>query len=180
MVQQMIEDVTGKPFAELAQEILFDKLGMANSTFQQPLPEVFVPQAAIAHRRTSETVPGKWHIYPMQTAAGLWTTPSDLSRLIIEVFKSYKNQSSVVLSTEMTQQMLTPQVSWVGLGFPIIKVDGKMKFEHPGWNEGYHSLMVGCPETGQGVVLMTNGENGKHLEREVMRAVPLDYGWEGL
>jgi CubicO group peptidase (beta-lactamase class C family) len=177
VVQQMIEDVTGRPLADLAQEGVFDRLGMANSTFESLLPEAYLPQAATAHRRDGEPVPGKWHIYPEQATASLWSTPSDLARLTVEVLKSYKGESNLVLSAEMTRHMLTPQVSWVGLGFPMIEEDGMTKFEHPGWNEGFHSLLLGCLDTGQGFVWMTNGENGKRLGREVMRAIPKAFGW---
>ncbi len=179
LVQQLIEDVTGRSLAGLAQELIFDRLGMVNSTFASLLPKVYIPQAATAHRRSGNPVPGKWHIYPEQAAASLWSTPSDLARLIAEVFKSYKNESDLILSAEMTRQMLTPQVSCVGLGFPIIKMDDGIKFEHPGHNEGFHSLLVGCPDTGQGLVWMTNGENGKRLGREVLRAIPEAFGWPG-
>jgi CubicO group peptidase (beta-lactamase class C family) len=179
LVQQLIEDVTGRSLASLTKELIFNKLGMTNSTFDSLLPQVYLPQAATAHNRKGEPVPGKWHIYPEQAAASLWTTPSDLACLIVEVFKSYKNKSNLVLSAEMTRQMLTPQVSWNGLGFLLIIVDGITKFEHPGWNEGFHSLLVGCPETGQGLVWMTNGANGKRLGREVMHALPEGFGWSG-
>ena len=124
VVQQMIEDVTGRPLAGLAKELIFDKLRMANSMFDSRLPQAYLPQAATAHRKTGEPVPGKWHIYPEQAPASLWSTPSDLARLIVEVLKSYKNESNLILSAEMTRQMLTPQVSWVGLGFPIVEKDG--------------------------------------------------------
>ena len=179
LVQQLIEDVTGRSLEGLAQELIFDTLGMVNSTFTSQLPQAYIPKAATAHRRSGDPVPGKWRIYPEQAAASLWSTPSDLARLIVEVFKSYKNELNLILSTEMTRQMLTPQVSWVGLGFPIIKMDDGIKFEHPGHNEGFHSLLVGSPDTGQGLVWMTNGENGKRLGREVMRAIPEDFGWSG-
>ena len=49
IVQQMIEDVTGRPLADLAREWVFVKLGMAHSTFESLLPEALVPQAATAH-----------------------------------------------------------------------------------------------------------------------------------
>lgn len=177
MVQQMIEDVTGRPLAGLAKELIFDKLGMANSTFDSMLPQAYLPQAATAHHKTGEPVPGKWHTYPEQAAASLWSTPSDLARLIIEVLKSCKNESNLLLSAEMTRQMLTPQVSLGGLGFNIIKKDGMTRFGHSGWNEGFHSIMIGCPETGQGVVWMTNGENGKHLGWEVSRGLTEVLRW---
>jgi CubicO group peptidase (beta-lactamase class C family) len=179
LAQQLVEDVTHRPFADLAQELIFDKLGMTNSTFNHVLPEKFIPQTAIAHRANGDPVPGKWHIYPEQTAASLWSTPSDLACLIIEIFKSCKNESGLVLSAEMTRQMLTSQVSWVGLGFPIIKKDGWTRFEHPGWNEGFHSNFIGFLGKGQGVVWMTNGENGKLLGQEVMRSLAKAFGWPG-
>jgi hypothetical protein len=61
----------------------------------------------------------------------------------------------------MTRQMLTPQVSMGGLGFLIIQSGGRTRFEHPGWKEGFHSLLIGDLVTGQGLAWMTNGENGK-------------------
>jgi hypothetical protein len=33
-------------------------------------------------------------------------------------------------------------------------------FGHPGWNAGFHNMMIACPETGQGMIWMSNGEKG--------------------
>jgi CubicO group peptidase (beta-lactamase class C family) len=177
VVQQMIEDVTGKPLAVLAKEFIFDKLGMTNSTFDSKPPQAYLPRAATAHSKTGEPVPGKWHTYPEQAAASLWSTPSDLARLIIEVLKSLKNESNHVLSAEMTRQMLIPQIGIGGVGFNIVIKDDMTRFGHPGWNEGFHSIIIGCPETGQGIVWMTNGENGRRLGREVSRGLAEIVGW---
>jgi CubicO group peptidase (beta-lactamase class C family) len=179
VVQQLLEDVTGEPFTNLMQELIFDKLGMAHSTFEQPLPEAYAAGAATAHRSNGEPVPGRWHIYPELAAAGLWTTPSDLARVVVEVLRSYAGESNAVLSVKMTRQMLTPPTGWYGLGFFIIETEGWTRFQRPGWNEGYHSFMGGCIGTGQGIVWMTNGENGKLLGLEVMRALSKVFGWLG-
>jgi CubicO group peptidase (beta-lactamase class C family) len=182
VAQQMMEDVTGKPLAVLAQEIIFDKLDMTNSTFDTRLPPAYLPQAATAHRKSGKPVPGKWHSYPEQAAASLWTTPSDLARLIIEVLKSIKNESNLVLSAEMARQMLTPEanigVNWdCGLALNVIQNDGMTVFGHPGWNVGFHSIMLGCLEAGQGLVWMTNGENGRRLGLEVSHGLADIVGW---
>ena len=169
IVQQMIEDVTGKPLASLAKEIIFDKLGMSSSMFDIKLPSAYLSRTASAHNKNGETIPGKWHSYPEQAAGSLWSTPSDLARLIVEVQKSLKNESNLVLSAEMTRQMLVPQIGMGGLGFNIVIKDGMTRFGHPGWNEGFHNILIGCPETRQGIVWMTNGENGRRLGHEVSR-----------
>ena len=180
VVQQLLEDVTGKPFATLMQELVLDKLGMVRSTFEQPLPEAMAAGAATAHRSNGEPVPGRWHTYPELATAGLWTTPSDLARFVVEVLKSEAGESNVVLSFKVTRQMLTVQEgSWVGLGPLIVETEGWTRFEHRGWNEGYHCFFGGWVGTGQGLVWMTNGENGEMLGDEIMRGLAHVFGWPG-
>jgi len=41
---------------------------------------------------------GKYHIYPEQAAAGLWTTPTDLAKYVIETQLSLQNKSNKILS----------------------------------------------------------------------------------
>jgi CubicO group peptidase (beta-lactamase class C family) len=177
VVQQLLMDVTGRPFADLLQELIFDKLGMAHSTFEQPLPVACAAAAATAHRNDGQPVPGRWHVYPELAAAGLWTTPSDLARVVVEVLKSFAGQSNAVLSAEMTRQMLTRRLGPYGLGFFIIEREGRTRFQRPGWNEGYHSYMGGCVDNGQGIVWMTNGENGMLLGLEVLRGLAELLDW---
>jgi CubicO group peptidase (beta-lactamase class C family) len=182
VVQQVIEDVTSERLTDLAKEIVFDKLCMKNSTFDSRLPQTYLPQAATGHNRVGKPVLGKWHIYPEQAAASLWTTPSDIARLIIEILKSLKNQSNLVLSAEMTLEMLTPQVNigtnWdCGLAFNIVQKDGMTIIGHPGWNAGFHSIMLGCLEAGQGLIWMTNGENGRRLGLEISHGLADVVGW---
>jgi CubicO group peptidase (beta-lactamase class C family) len=180
VVEQLLEDVTGRPFADVMRDLVLDRLGMARSTFEQPLPETAASQAATAHRSNGDPVPGRWHTYPELATAGLWTTPADLARFVIEVLKSEADESNVVLSFQITRQMLTPSpVGWVGLGPLIVETEGWTRFEHRGWNEGYHSFFGGWIGTGQGVVWMTNGENGILLGDEVMRGLARVYGWPG-
>jgi len=182
VVQQMIEDVTGRPLAALAKEIIFDKLDMANTTFDSNLPLDYLQQVATGHNKKCKPVVGKWHTYPEQAAASLWTTPSDLARLTVEILKSYKNKSNLVLSAEMTKQMLTQQVNigvaWdCGLTFNIVQKDGMTIIGHPGWNVGFHCIMLGCLEAGQGLIWMTNGENGRSLGHEVSRGLAEIVRW---
>ena len=96
---------------------------------------------------------------------------------MVEVLKSLKGQSNRVLSSEMPRQMLIPQLGLGGVGFNVIIQGGLTCFGHPGWNEGFHNMLLACPEIGQGIIWMTNGENGRNLGYEVDRGLAEVVGW---
>jgi CubicO group peptidase (beta-lactamase class C family) len=49
VIQQILEDTTDKPFSRLAQEIVFEPLGMKDSTFEYPLRPELRPREAMPH-----------------------------------------------------------------------------------------------------------------------------------
>jgi CubicO group peptidase (beta-lactamase class C family) len=173
VMQLMMTDVTGRPFPELMQALVLSKIGMRNSTYQQPLPDALAANAAIGHRSNGEAIHGRWHIYPEMAAAGLWTTPEDLAKFAIELQLSKTGKANHVLSREMTNQMLTRQIEDVGLG---IMLNGETGFSHGGSNAGFQCLLAALT-TGQGVVIMTNGDQGGKLANEIRDAVAAEYQW---
>jgi len=179
IVQQLLEDVAGQPFPEIVRSSVLAPWGMTASTFKSPLPEDLEEMAASGYRADGSTIPGGWHTYPeMGSGASMWATPSDMARFAIEVMQAYRGRSDAVLSHDMAIQMLTPQIGDRGLG-PVLGDDGGdlFYFMHPGSNDGFKSVMVGYPERGQGVVIMTNGDNGDALWREILNGVSIEYGW---
>jgi CubicO group peptidase (beta-lactamase class C family) len=156
---------------------VLDKLGMTRSTYEQPLPEELSSQAATGHRAKGEAIKGKWHTYPEMAAAGLWTTPTDLARFAIELQKSKAGKSNKVLSVAMTNQMLTVQSGDYGLGVGLGGSGKALHFGHGGSNEGFQCMMFAYAETGQGAVVMTNGDMGGALANEILRSIAKEYGW---
>lgn len=179
VMQQLLEDIACQPFAKLMQTTILDRLGMHNSTFEQPLPRHYTVRAATAHRGNGKPIDGKWHTYPEMAAAGLWTTPSDLACFAVEVLRSSAGQSNMVLAVEMVQEMLTPPIGEYGLGFGIKRGGGPIQFSHGGGNEGFRCFLVAHTNTGLGAVVMTNGDNGNGLMMEVVRSVANIYDWLG-
>jgi CubicO group peptidase (beta-lactamase class C family) len=59
VVMQLLEDMTGRPFADLMQELVLDKLDMAHSTFAQSgaLCGSWVMTISGFKRRTNSTMP---------------------------------------------------------------------------------------------------------------------------
>jgi CubicO group peptidase (beta-lactamase class C family) len=177
VVQKLAEDATKKPFPSFMQEAVLKKLNMIRSTYQQPLPKKLRASAAAGHKSDGEKIKGNWHTYPEMAAAGLWTTPSDLARFAIEIQKSKSGKSNRVLSVEMVNEMLTPQIGGWGLGLELRGKNKSARFAHAGGNEGYRCLMVAYTDSGQGAVVMTNSVNGTNFTEEIMRSIAKEYGW---
>jgi len=179
IVQQLLEDVVGRPFADIMQNTVLGPWGMTSATFESPLPEHLKASAASGHRADGAIIPGGWHVYPeLGSGASLWVSASDLARFAIKVMRISGGQSDPVLSHEMAVQMLTPQTGNRGLGLSVFDDgDDLFYFMHNGSNEGYRSVMVAYPRRGQGVVILTNGDNGEALWREILNGVSAEYGW---
>lgn len=90
-------------------ELVLRPAGMTHSTYEQPLPKNRAAEAATPYRANGDPVKGGWHTYPEMAPAGLWTTPSDLARVAMEVQSEYAGKSSKILSQDMARQMLTRQ-----------------------------------------------------------------------
>jgi CubicO group peptidase (beta-lactamase class C family) len=177
ILQLMTEDVTGVPFRSHVKDSLLTPLGMTRSYYVQPLSGPLAANAAKGHDADGVALPGGWNTYPELIAAGLWTTPSDLCRLIIEIQKAAAG-SGAVLTKETAEKILTQQAnSSFGLGFVVQNGNGGRMFSHSGSNLGFKTFFIGYRDRGQGVAIMTNGENGLLLFKEICRSVARVYGW---
>jgi CubicO group peptidase (beta-lactamase class C family) len=176
IVQQLLEDVTGKPFPKLMQELVLEPIGMTHSTYEQPLPSARLAEAAMPYRPDGQPVTGGPHTYPEMGPAGLWTTPSDLARYAIEVQKALAGKSNKVLSAAIARQMLTPGMNHWGLGPGVAGSPEHPYFTHGGANEGFRCNFMAY-ENGDGVFIMTNGDNGGDLAEELFRTVAHEYNW---
>lgn len=178
VMQQAMIDVAHKPFPGLMSTTVLGPIGMKHSTYDQPLPEHFRSNAAVPYAQGGKPVQGGAHTYPEMAAAGLWTTPSDLARYILEVQNSLVGKANHVLSTTMTREMLTPGKSHWGLGVETGGSKTAPYFTHGGVNEGFQSFFVGYESAGgYGVVVMTNAEGGMEVANDVVRSVAVEYGW---
>jgi CubicO group peptidase (beta-lactamase class C family) len=177
-MQQLVIDVTGRPFPQVTHDLVLAPLAMTSSSYEQPLPADWAARTATAHNRLGNPIPGRWHIYPEMAAAGLWTTPSDVARYIIEVQLAHLGKSHKVLSHKIVEEMLTPQNGGpVGLG-PFLEGSGSSRrFEHGGSDAGFICKFVGYLDHGQGAMVMTNSDNGGQLADEVLNGIAVAYGW---
>jgi CubicO group peptidase (beta-lactamase class C family) len=180
VMQQLLVDVSRRPFPDFMRRTVLEPLGMRHSTFEQPLPARLVRNAASAHGPDGRALHGKWHVYPELAAAGLWTTSSDLARFALAVQEAAAGRANRLFTPALVTDMLTPRVGGsYGLGLGITGEGPARRFAHGGGNEGFRCEMVAFTHGGQGAVVMTNGDNGSRLVGEILRGIAAEYGWPG-
>jgi CubicO group peptidase (beta-lactamase class C family) len=182
MIQQLaLMDALGKPFEQIARDLVLDPVGMSNSTFAQPLPVQRTDRAARAHNRDRARMGAPWHVYPEQAAAGLWTTPSDLARFAIEVQLAVLGKSTRVLSQNTAREMVTPVgVGPYAVGFEVAKQGEGWYFMHGGSNWGFQCSLMAHRIKGYGAAVMTNGDRGGALIQSLLRLIQEEYKWDVL
>jgi CubicO group peptidase (beta-lactamase class C family) len=181
IVQLLMTDVTRQPFDALMREAVLQPLGMTRSSFEQPVPPGVTARASKAYNRLGSAHEAPWYVHPEQAAAGLWTTPSDLARFVIEVQRAASGGKGSVLTENSAREMLSPvSVGPFGIGFTLEKTGEGWYFGHGGSNRGFRAQIIGHVRKGYGVVIMTNSDNGGPLISEIGRRISAAYAWDQL
>jgi len=154
-------DVTGEPLNQLARRLVFDPLGMTNSSYlwqDEFANTIAMPHGAAGEvLRKNKPTPGGGN-----AAASLHTTANDYARFIMAVM------NGTGLTDSTATAMLTPQigvdssVSW-GLGIGLQDTDYGRGFWHWGDNTGYKAYTLTYPERHVGAIWFTNSENGHSI-----------------
>jgi CubicO group peptidase (beta-lactamase class C family) len=175
--QLIVADVTGQTYDRYMERNVLKPMGKSTSFFTTVPPRRNARFLATGHGLNGEPVKGKYHHYPEQAAASLWTNPAELTNYIIEIQLALAGKSERILNQEMVLAKLTPVMGNVALGV-FIKTAGNDKyFTHGGANVGFRSVYVGSLEGGNGVVVMVNSDNDAIID-EIVNGVAAVYGWK--
>jgi CubicO group peptidase (beta-lactamase class C family) len=108
------------------------------------------------------------------SSGGLQATAADYARFLIEVIDP-KPADAFRLNATSLERMLTPvkavpddpaRTSWA-LGWQIFPTASGEVIAHGGDGTGFHSFAAASVSTRSGFVVMTNGENGWRVLREL-------------
>lgn len=180
-MQALIETVTGRSFEAAMQELVLQPLGMSHSMFVQPLPPALAGRAAEGHDASGAPLPGGWRVVPELAAGGLWSTPTDLAKLLIAIARAFRGELPAFLSEATARAMLTRQsVGPYGLGGAVDGAGSDLVLMKRGQNIGYQSYMLIFPVTGQGMAVMTGSDNGTTLATALIRRAAAVYRWPAL
>ncbi len=175
----VVEEVTGMAFHDAARTLVFEPLGMDRSSYENPLPaehgNIARAHSALGRPRA---LPRGWEAMPENAASGLWTTPTDVGRMIAALIASWRGEPDAFLSQELAREMMTEVAPGsYGLGPQLSGEGATRRFMHGGSNDSYKAFMVGFLESGNGAVVMTNGARGGELWSEIVRAIAAAEGW---
>jgi len=182
LIEQLaLTDTVGQPFAKIMQDWVLSPIGMTRSTYDQPLPKDREPETARAHDREGHSMGVRYHVYPEQAAAGLWTTPTDLAKLAIAVQETLAGRSEKLLSRRTAQELVSPVgVGPYAVGFEISQKGQGWYFEHGGSNWGFNCHLLAHRSKGYGVVIMTNSDNGDPVIQVITDRIARAYNWDSL
>ncbi|HEX8223682.1 MAG TPA: serine hydrolase domain-containing protein [Allosphingosinicella sp.] len=175
MAQLLMSEAAASDFPRLMERILLRPAGMTRSGFNPPPG---LRGAAGGHDRAGAPVAGGGNVYPELAAAGLWTTPSDYGRFLAALQDSWAGRRGALLNPASARAMMTPVSSDYGFGVTVMERGGRRIITHGGANEGFECRFLAfLDRSRQGLVIMTNGDNGGFLAAAVQRTLTGVYGW---
>ena len=195
-LQVVLEKITGKGLEELAQEIIFTPLGMKNSSYEWK-PE-FEKDFAYGHKKNGELYSKDKDNEP-RSGSTLETTFGDYIKFLTAVLnneiiseRSYKemfgpqikihsltqfNEGATVTTDKYDAIKLSYGLGWGYLETPY----GKGVFKG-GHGDGFQHYSILFPESGKGILLMSNSDNAESIYKEVLEYTLADkyMPWEWL
>jgi CubicO group peptidase (beta-lactamase class C family) len=181
VVQAVIQDVTGQPFATAMSRLVLEPAGMTDSFFAQPPPEHLASRAAPGHRQDGSELQGGWRVIPELAAGGLWSTADDLAKLLVTVGQAARGTGTRLLTPLTAGAMLTRHAPGpYGLGAAVSGEGDALVLMKRGQNIGYQSFLILFPLAGKGLVVMTGSDNGTTLADALVHRAAKAYGWPPL
>ena len=159
VLQQMMQDVTGRTFEDVVQELVFDKLGLKDSFYAVPGNiEKYKAKMAIGYAEDKTPIPGKYPVIPDLAASGLWSTPEDLIMIAAEFLMALKGESAF-LQKKTALEMAKPAKDFPRAGLGLF-LDGSDILVSKGWGRNGQCMMKMNIGKGEISVVMTNMDPG--------------------
>ncbi len=183
LVGQLIEDVSGIPFAQYVAEKILQPLGMARSTFEQPLPPGLAEDLAVGYYVTDGAYEPGDYVFDQEPPAGsLSSTAEDMARFMIAHLQDGHYGDVRILGEDIAQQMHAqqfthhPELPGLGFAFKERFVNGQRLIGHGGDIGTYSSQMILHPKDNLGFFVVSNVFNDALRNRLVVEFMDRYYG----
>ena len=174
ILQLLIEEVSGRPFAQFMRAEVLLPLGMRSSTF-----DTLALTSRVATPYDSGRAIAR-HRYVGLAAAGLYSTAGDLARFLAAGMRGSKGElpgrgvltpTSVAVMQSPAPHSASGYGFYYGMGYNLFPLgaalrpdtvlgDGAVVPGHMGQNTGWGAVIWTVPATGDGFVMLTNHSKG--------------------
>jgi CubicO group peptidase (beta-lactamase class C family) len=169
----IVEQVTGTDFDSYVEANLFAPLGMAASSFREPLPAEMAANLAKGYRFEE----GRFVAQPAELisaiapAGSASSTGPDLARFMMAILNQGSLEGQRILRPESVQFLLAdaaamaPGLPGMANGFFVYRSSGPRLVGHGGNTADFHAMMVLAPEHNLGFFIVTTGGAGSYGAR---------------
>ena len=175
---RIIELATGTTYEDAIQELIFEPLGMAASSF--PSTDLVTVPAASGHTRSSPedgyAVNRPWELPRFVNAAGgIVSTVDDMLTFAAMHLGDGTVAGSRVLSEDAAREMRVRTSSadafddGYGVGWNITHTGGTALVNHGGATNGFRAWLMTVPEHNFAIAILTNSEEGLKASETIER-----------
>lgn len=168
IIQCALEDHFKKPLAQIVKENLLEPLHLQNSTMIQPNENGFLTNTAKVHNSKGQIIRTGIPITPQVAPSGLWSTPTDLALIAIEMQKALLGKGNKVISKAVAQKVtnivtINGARGW-SYGWQRSLGYGNLDwFSHDGSNTGTGGDLIATMQNGNGIAVLANGDKPNRL-----------------
>ena len=163
LLGQAMAEVSGQPFDQAMADTMFQPLGMAQSTFTQPIPESIAANLASGYA----FIDGEYEEVPLDyvnlsPGIALVTTGEDMGRFMLALLNDGELDGKPVLAPSTTAGMLNrqgavhPRSRGRSYGFSEVTLANRQVLYQDGNGIGHGNRMILVPEHKLGIFLSTN------------------------
>ncbi len=166
VVEQALQDISGKSLQDQMEEQVFGPSGMRQSFFSYQLSEEQLGEICTGHTKKGKPIKDRYHVYPQQAAAGLWTTPVDLVQFLMSIQESVAQpaEDNLLDPRSVEELCAIPRLnsgtkSFYNFGFGLLTDSDQQRvraIRKTGANWGFTSYIMLNLENGKSFAIMGN------------------------
>ena len=175
----IVERVSGESFDDYIDRHIFQPLGMAHSSFRQPLPPALLAKMSKGYKTASDGDAKDYEFISLAPAGSLASTGADMARFMIAHLQNGAYGDARILREDTARTMHTTGQASIGplnrmmLGFYETSVNGHRAIAHGGDTQWFHSDLQLFPDDGVGIFVSMNssGRDGAtgHIRNALAR-----------
>lgn len=164
IIQMALEDTFNKPMDELASTYIFLPLGLKNTTMIQPNEKEFLTNVALVHDKEGKVIKTGLPITPQVAPSGMWSTPTDLAKIAIEMQNALRNKNNKVISNNVAKKVTAVTALKNAVGGWSYGWQKSFGYNNYDWfscngsNTGVGGAVAATMTGGNGYAFLANGE----------------------